>query len=67
MQSERLYQAIAGNGGTVRLVLLPEENHGYSARESVLHTVAEMFEWFDRHVKAAKAPVEASTGGAAAR
>jgi dipeptidyl aminopeptidase/acylaminoacyl peptidase len=67
MQSERLYQAIAGNGGTARLVILPEENHGYAARESVLHTVAEMFEWFDRHVKGSKLAVEAASGPGAAR
>jgi len=51
MQSERLYQAIKGNGGTARLVLLPHESHGYIARESVLHTLAEMFEWADKYVK----------------
>ena len=51
MQSERLFQAIKGNGGTVRLVLLPNESHGYRARESVLHTQAETIEWFDKHVK----------------
>ena len=51
MQSKRMYQAIKGNGGTVRLVMLPEESHGYRARESVLHTQAEMIEWFDKHVK----------------
>jgi dipeptidyl aminopeptidase/acylaminoacyl peptidase len=51
IQSERLYQAIKGNGGTARLVLLPFESHGYTARESVLHTLAEMFEWADKYVK----------------
>ena len=51
MQSERLFQAIKGNGGTARLVMLPAESHGYRARESVLHTLAEMIDWFDRHVK----------------
>jgi dipeptidyl aminopeptidase/acylaminoacyl peptidase len=51
MQSERLYQAIKGNGGTARLVLLPHESHGYVARESVLHTLAEMFEWAEMYVK----------------
>ena len=51
IQSERLFQAIKGNGGTARLVLLPHESHGYRARESVLHVLAEMFEWADRHVK----------------
>ncbi len=51
IQSERLYQAIQGNGGIARLVMLPEEAHGYRARESVLHTVAETFDWLDRHVR----------------
>jgi len=51
IQSKRMYQAVKGNGGTVRLVMLPKESHGYRARESVLHTQAEMIEWFDEHVK----------------
>lgn len=48
VQSERLFQAIGGNGGTARLVILPLENHGYLARESVLHVLAEQFNWLDR-------------------
>jgi len=51
IQSERLFAAIKGLGGTARLVMLPEESHGYSARESVLHVLAEMIDWFDRYVK----------------
>ena len=51
IQSERLFQAIRGNGGTSRLVMLPHESHGYLGRESVLHSLAEMFEWADKHVK----------------
>ena len=51
MQSERMYQAVRGNGGTVRLVLLPHEAHGYAARESIEHTLAEMLDWFDKYVK----------------
>jgi dipeptidyl aminopeptidase/acylaminoacyl peptidase len=51
MQSQRMYQAIKGNGGNVRLVMLPEESHGYRALESVLHVQAEMIEWFDRYLK----------------
>jgi dipeptidyl aminopeptidase/acylaminoacyl peptidase len=51
MQSERLFEGIKGNGGTARLVLLPYESHGYSARESVLDVLAEMFEWADKYVK----------------
>ena len=48
VQSERLFQAIQGNGGTARLVILPLEDHGYVARESVLHVLAEQFAWLDR-------------------
>jgi dipeptidyl aminopeptidase/acylaminoacyl peptidase len=51
IQSERLFQAIKGNGGIARLVMLPHESHGYRARESVLHVLAEMLEWADRYVK----------------
>ena len=51
IQSERLFAALKGFGATVRFVYLPYESHGYSARESVLHVLAEMFEWFDRYVK----------------
>lgn len=49
IQSERLFQAIKGNGGTARLVMLPHESHGYRARESVLHALAEMFEWANKY------------------
>jgi dipeptidyl aminopeptidase/acylaminoacyl peptidase len=48
IQSERLFQAIQGNGGTARLVVLPHESHGYLARESVLHMLAEQFGWLER-------------------
>ena len=51
LQSERMYQAVRGTGGTVRYVLLPHESHGYAARESVEHTLAEMLDWFGRYVK----------------
>ena len=51
IQSERMFQAIKGNGGTARLVMLPHESHGYRARESVLHVVAEMLDWADKYVK----------------
>ena len=51
IQSERLYRAIQGNGGTARFVLLPDEAHAYRARESVLDVLAEMVEWADRWTK----------------
>lgn len=54
IQSERLFAAISGNGGTARLVMLPHESHGYSAKESVEHTLYEMVAWFDKYVKNAK-------------
>lgn len=51
IQSERLFAALQGFGATARLVMLPYESHGYSARESVLHVLAEMFDWFETYVK----------------
>lgn len=51
MQSKRLFHALRGLGGTARLVLLPNENHRYTARASILHVATEMIDWFDRFVK----------------
>ncbi|MCU1230172.1 MAG: hypothetical protein JWO97_3056 [Acidobacteria bacterium] len=51
LQSEKLFEAVRGVGGTVRLVMLPLESHGYLARESVEHTLYEALAWFDRYVK----------------
>lgn len=51
VQSERLYQAIRGNGGTVRLVMLPHESHGYAAKESLEHVQWETVAWFDKYLK----------------
>ena len=48
IQSERLFQALQGTGGTGRLVILPHESHGYLARESVLHVLAEQLNWLER-------------------
>jgi dipeptidyl aminopeptidase/acylaminoacyl peptidase len=48
IQSQRLFDAIRGNGGTARLVVLPHESHAYLARESVLHVLAEQFSWLER-------------------
>jgi dipeptidyl aminopeptidase/acylaminoacyl peptidase len=54
IQSERMYAALKGNGATARLIMLPNESHGYRARESVMHTLAEMVDWFDLYVKNAE-------------
>jgi dipeptidyl aminopeptidase/acylaminoacyl peptidase len=51
LQSIRLYEAIRGNGGTARLVLLPHEPHWYSAMESNEQLIYEMLRWFDKYVK----------------
>jgi dipeptidyl aminopeptidase/acylaminoacyl peptidase len=48
IQSERLYAAIQGNGGTARLVMLPYEAHGYLGRETVETVLAEMVDWLNR-------------------
>ncbi len=53
VQSERLFQAIQGTGGTARLVTLPFESHSYISRESVLHVLAEQFDWLNRWLGAA--------------
>jgi len=51
IQSERFFAALKGHGATSRLVMLPHESHGYRARQSVLHTLWEMDQWLDIHVK----------------
>jgi dipeptidyl aminopeptidase/acylaminoacyl peptidase len=58
IQSERMYQAVRGNGGAVRLVTLPLEAHGYAGRETIEHVLYEMINWFDKYVK--NAPARAS-------
>ena len=51
IQSERMYMALKGNGAAVRYVQLPDEAHGYQARESIEHMIWEMLRWFDTYVK----------------
>lgn len=51
MQSERFFSALQGLGATARLVMLPEESHGYRARESVLHMLWEVDHWLETWVK----------------
>lgn len=51
LQSERMYAAINGLGGTARLVLLPYESHGYAARENILHMLWETDRWLEKYVK----------------
>ena len=51
IQSDRFFAALKGHGATAKLVFLPAEAHGYRARESVGHTLYEMANWLDIHVK----------------
>ena len=62
IQSQRLFDAIRGNGGTARLVVLPHESHAYLARESVLHVLAEQFSWLERWLGTAAAGPEGRPG-----
>jgi dipeptidyl aminopeptidase/acylaminoacyl peptidase len=51
LQGQKLYEAIRGNGGITRLVMLPHEPHWYTAMESNEQLVYEMLRWFDKYVK----------------
>ncbi|TYB76938.1 alpha/beta hydrolase family protein [Bizionia myxarmorum] len=51
LQSERYFNALKGLGAPVRLVMLPRESHGYSAKESILHMLWEQDEWLETYVK----------------
>lgn len=54
INSERLYNAIKGHGGSVRLVYLPYEAHGYRGKENLLHLLWEQNDWLNRFVKNAR-------------
>ncbi|XP_074267857.1 putative glutamyl endopeptidase, chloroplastic [Silene latifolia] len=49
MQSDRFYTALKGHGALCRLVILPYESHGYSARESIMHVLWETDRWLQKH------------------
>jgi dipeptidyl aminopeptidase/acylaminoacyl peptidase len=51
LQSTRYFNALKGLGATVRLVMLPKESHGYSAKESILHMLWEQDQWLEKYVK----------------
>jgi len=50
LQSERLYQALAGLGQPVRLALLPFEGHSLATREATGQVQWEMQNWLKRHL-----------------
>jgi dipeptidyl aminopeptidase/acylaminoacyl peptidase len=51
IQSDRMYQAIRGNGGVARLVFLPFEAHGYRGKETIEHVLWEKMTWLNKYVK----------------
>jgi dipeptidyl aminopeptidase/acylaminoacyl peptidase len=65
LQATKLFEAVRGNGGTTRLVMLPYEPHWYAAIESNEQLIYEMLTWFDKYVK--NAPPRTSTASGAAQ
>ena len=51
LQTERYFQALKNLGAPVRMVLLPKEQHGYAAKESILHTLWEEEQFLDKCLK----------------
>ena len=51
LQSERYFNALKGLGAKARLVMLPNESHGYRAKESILHMLWEQDQWLEKYVK----------------
>ncbi|MFC3562129.1 alpha/beta hydrolase family protein [Pedobacter jamesrossensis] len=51
INSERLFAAIKGLGGTVRFVFMPFEAHGYRGKENILHVLWEQDQWLEKYVK----------------
>lgn len=64
IQSERLFAAVRGHGGTVRHVVLPFEGHGYRSREGIMQALAETEEWLDRYLKRHATPAPATSSSA---
>ncbi|MFL0349621.1 S9 family peptidase [Stenotrophomonas lactitubi] len=50
LQSERMFAAVKGLGGTARLVMLPNESHAYRARESIMTMLAESERWLEQTI-----------------
>jgi dipeptidyl aminopeptidase/acylaminoacyl peptidase len=60
IQTERMFQAIRGVGGTARLVMLPYESHGYRAGENVELVQSESLDWLNRNCGPVKATADRS-------
>jgi hypothetical protein len=65
LQSDRFFNALKGHGVQSRLVILPFESHGYSARESIMHCLWESDRWLQKYCVSgtSKADSEPASGG----
>lgn len=62
MQSDRFYNALKGHGALCRLVILPYESHGYTARESIMHVLWETDRWLQKHCVSNTSELNADLG-----
>ncbi|XP_021770075.1 probable glutamyl endopeptidase, chloroplastic [Chenopodium quinoa] len=62
MQSDRFYNALKGHGALCRLVILPYESHGYSARESIMHVLWETDRWLQKFCVSNTSELDADAG-----
>ncbi|WP_326983498.1 prolyl oligopeptidase family serine peptidase [Chryseobacterium sp. MYb264] len=51
LQTERYFQALKNLGAPVKMVLLPKEAHGYSAKENILHLLWEQDQFLEKCLK----------------
>ena len=51
LQTERYFQALKGLGAPARMVILPKEQHGYVARENILHLLWEQDQFLEKYLK----------------
>lgn len=51
LQTERYFQALKGLGAPARMVILPKESHGYSAKENILHLLWEQDQFLEKYLK----------------
>ena len=51
LQTERYFQALKNLGAPVRMVLLPNESHGYQAKENIFHLLWEQDQFLEKYLK----------------
>ena len=51
LQTERYFQALKGLGGVARMVILPKEQHGYVARDNIMHLLWEQDRFLEKYLK----------------